>query len=215
MAAIITETRLLINDPAGGSQQLTDQQIQDHLDDTREDINYERLVPAEKIINLGGLTTSTASVIWADYYSEYHWWESDCVLQFGQNFPVLTPLASDYIVGHWQFDSLTPFVDGTVPGQYPPVYITGKTYDINLAASTLWRFKAAALATAYDFTADGQTFHRSQQAPMCLKMADYYEKKARARTLTLVRDDLRDYQHQSQVPLLDSNHDLLFGESKP
>lgn len=211
MAAIIAETRLLINDPAGGSQLFTDQQIQDHLDDTRDDVRYELLTSAPSIVNLGEQTSTPADYIWADYFSKYHWWESDCVIQDG-HFIVLTPLASDFIVGHWQFDSLTPFVDGTVPGQYPPLFATGKTYDINLAASTLWRFRAASLATAYDFTADGQTFHRSQQMAMCLKMSDYYACRARVRTLPVMRDDLVHVYHAEELSVLDSNRDVIRGE---
>ena len=210
MAAIITETRLLIND-TGGSPIFTDQQIQDHLDDTRDDVRYEELTTAPTIVNLGGQNSTTADFIWADYFSQYHWWESDCVIVDG-HFIVLTPLASDYIVGHWQFDSLTPFVDGTVPGQYPPLFATGKTYDINLAASTLWRFRAAQLATAYDFTADGQTFHRSQQMAMCLRMSDYYACRARVRTLPIMRDDLVHVYHAEELSVLDSNRDVIRGE---
>ena len=214
MVAIIAETRLLINDPNPGAPTVpifTDQQVQDHLDETREDVRYELLTSAPSIVNLGGQTSTPADYIWADYFSKYHWWETDCVIQDG-HFIVLTPLASDYIVGHWQFDSLTPFVNGTVPGQYPPLFITGKTYDINLAASTLWRFRAALNAAAYDFTADGQSFKRSQLMQMCLKMSDYYAAKARVRTLPIMRDDLVHVYQAEELAILDSNRDIIRGE---
>ncbi|HET8906191.1 MAG TPA: hypothetical protein VFN11_04420 [Ktedonobacterales bacterium] len=214
MAAIITETRLLINDPAGGSQIFTDQQVQDHLDDpltARYDIRYEQLAYGPSIVNLSGQQSGTASYIWADYYSGYSWWETDCVIQEG-HYVVVTPAASDYITGHFQFE-LTPFVNGTVPGQMPPLYITGKAYDINGAARTLWMLRAALLATAYDFTADGQSFHRSQQMAMCLKMADYYGGRARARTITVHRDDLLTPADTSveQVPLFNDGGSLFLG----
>ncbi len=209
MAAIIAETRLLINDTSG-AQVFGDQQIQDHLDDIRDEVRYEMLMQAPTIVNLSGSPSGTASFIYADDFSQWHWWETDAVLQDGK-FTVLTPLASDYLVGHWQFDSLTPFTTGTAPGQYPPVFITGKSYDVNLAASNLWRIRAGMLATAYDFTADGQTFHRSQQMAMCLKMADYYACKARLRSIQLRRDDVAGITDTSveTVPLFNTNRSLI------
>jgi hypothetical protein len=54
-------------------------------------------------------------------------------------------------------------------GEYPLLYSGSAntawvaTYDLASAAADVWDEKAAALATgAYDFTADGATFHRSQ-----------------------------------------------------
>ena len=209
MAAIITEVRLLINDPAGGSQIFTDQQIQDHLDDLRDEVRYEQLMQAPTIVNLTGNPSGVASFIYADDFSQWHWWETDVTLQDGK-FLVLSPLASDYIVGHWQFE-LTPFVNGTAPGQYPPVFITGKSYDINLAAAILWEIRAGMLATAYDFTADGQSFHRSQQLQMCLKMASIFRAKARVRAVQLRRDDLAAVSSVESVPLFNTNRSLLGG----
>jgi len=216
MAALITEVRLLINDtlPVGNGQIFTDQQVQDHLDDpltARFDIRYEQLAYGPSIVNLSGQQTGTASYIWADYYSEYPNWETDVVIQDG-HYIVLTPAASDYISGHWQFE-LTPFVNGTVPGQQPPLFATGKAYDLNGAARTLWLARAAQLATAYDFTADGQTFHRSQQMAMCMKMADYYGSRTRARTLQIQRDDLVTPvdSRVEQVPLLGGGGNLFLG----
>lgn len=206
MAAIIAEVRLLIND-TGGTPILTDQQIQDHLDDIRDDVRYEMLMQAPSIVNLSGSQSGVASFIYADDFSQYHWWETDVVIQDG-HFIVLTPLASDYIVGHWQFE-LTPFVNGTAPGQYPPVFITGKSYDINLAAAILWEIRAGMLATAYDFTADGQSFHRSQQMTMCLKMAQTFRCKARMRSIAVRRGDLAAPDRVESVPLFNPNRALI------
>lgn len=212
MSAIITEVRLLINDPNPNPgvtvTVFTDQQIQDHLDDIRDEVRYEQMMQAPTIVNLTGNLSGVASFIYADDFSQWHWWETDVVIQDG-HFLVLTPLASDYLVGHFQFDSLTPFVNGTAPGQYPPVFITGKSYDINLAAAVLWELRAGLLATAYDFTADGQSFHRSQQMAMCLKMAGVFRAKARVRTLQVLRDDLAVVSSVESVPLFNTNRSLM------
>lgn len=51
------------------------------------------------------------------------------------------------------------------------------TYDLNRAAAEGWRWKAAALATEFDFEADGAVFNRQQQIDNCLKMAAQYGRK--------------------------------------
>jgi len=92
MSDLITLVRTMISDPAGTSQQFNDQQVQDRLDASRDDIRYESLQMAPSIVN----TTSTnniASVIFASFYSEYNYWEADVVLQgylYGAFWKVLT-----------------------------------------------------------------------------------------------------------------------------
>lgn len=49
-----------------------------------------------------------------------------------------------------------------------------ETYDLNRAAAEGWRWKAAKLAAAYDFTADGATYNRSQAVEQCQKMVAQY-----------------------------------------
>lgn len=51
------------------------------------------------------------------------------------------------------------------------------TFDLNRAAAEGWRWKAAALATEFDFEADGAVFNRQQQIDNCLKMAAQYGRK--------------------------------------
>lgn len=57
-------------------------------------------------------------------------------------------------------------VDGSVNTDWTP------TYDLAAAAASVWGEKAAALAGAFDFTADGATFHKSQAV-------EQYERQAR------------------------------------
>lgn len=212
MAALITETRLKIADPAGGSQQFTDQQIQDRLDDSRNDIRYEALAIAPSIVNTSN-TAQSAQTIFADYYSAYQWWEADVVLQ-GQSptalpWVVLTPAASDYIVGHWQFE-LDVYNTGTVPGQVPPVFATGKVYDCNMAAAELLQYWAALLSGAYDMTVDGQTLRRSQLMAGKLTLAQYYLRQAKPRVATMRRSDIAPVTNARSARLLDSD-DVMKG----
>ena len=206
MSAIITRTRLLIGDPAGGSQQFADQDIQDTLDQVRDDVAYELLTARPSIVNAAS-TNNTPTIIWADYYSQYHWWETDLIIEGNTpnvgSWLVLTPLASDYITGHWQFE-LTPFTNGTAPGQYPPVWIAyGKTYDVYLAASELLEYWSASLrSTVYDFSQDGFSAKRSQIVDGKLRLAELYKQRARVRVARVRRDDHPMPSHAERIPLL-------------
>ncbi len=61
------------------------------------------------------------------------------------------------------------------------------SYDLNLAASEVWGEKAAALAAAFDFTADGATFARSQAYSQATRMMRRYGARRAPGTVTLVR----------------------------
>lgn len=213
MAALITKVRSLINDPAGASQVWADQDVQDQLDRSRQDIRYELLTAAPWIANESG-TNNTPQIVWADYYSKYQWWEDDATLQgnnvtTGAAWIVLTPTLSETINGHWAFQINVP-TSGVAPGQYPPVFATGKSYDVYLAAANLLEMWAAKYALAYDFSADGQHFRRSQIAAQLTKLADTYRRSARAITATPQRTDLQSPSgsHVEHVPLLGHNDDI-------
>ena len=211
MSQLIARVRLMIGDPAGTSQQFQDQDIQDTLDESRDDLRYEGELIAPSIVNTAS-TGNQASTIFADYYSKYQWWEQDVVLQGyfnGAAWVVLTPLALDYITGHWQFE-LTPFVNGTVPGQLPPVFATGKVYDLNYAAADLLDMWATALTGSYDVVVDGQNLKRSQLWAQKQKRADYYRRKAKPHIAKLRRDDIMPDIGTRRMRLLDST-DLVKG----
>lgn len=213
MSQIITRVRFLIADTSG-SPNFADQDVQDTLDECRDDVAYELLRARPSIVNTAS-TNNVAQLIWADYYSQYQWWESDVIVQGNvTNTPweVLTPVGSDYITGHWQFE-LTPFVNGTVPGQYPPVWIAyGKTYDVYLAASKLLEVWAAQLAsTNFDFSQDGTHLRLSQVVEGKAKLGELYRRKARPRTLRIRRDDHPSTGHGERIPIL-GNDSLFSGE---
>lgn len=54
------------------------------------------------------------------------------------------------------------------------------TYDMHAAAVDIWSEKAAALATAFDFGADGATYTRSQLQENALKQARYHNARRAA-----------------------------------
>ncbi len=209
MEPLIDRVRLMINDPPGATQQFTEQQIQDTLDDWRSDVRYEQLTPAPSIVNTTNSDAGPADFVWADYYSLYHWWEGDVVIQDG-HFIVLTPLTSDYVVGHWQFE-LNVFTQGVVPGQYPPLFATGKIYDLNGACADLMDMWAAFYARSFNFSADGRSFSRGMIAPALMKQAEAFRRKARPRDMQAVRNDLTRVSHAEQAPILGANPNAIEG----
>lgn len=211
MSDLIALTRTMIADPAGASQQFSDQQVQDRLDASRDDIRYEQLVIAPSIVNTAS-TNNIASYIFADYFSKYGYWEADVVLQGYLNaayWKVLTPVASELLLdeAHWQFE-LTPFVNGTVPGQIPPIFAIGKVYDVYSAAAALLDFWAATLTGAYDIVVDGQNLRRSQLLALKMQMATYYRRQAKPKLAKMNRYDVNAPISSRRMRLLDEDDSI-------
>jgi len=61
------------------------------------------------------------------------------------------------------------------------------TYDLHAAAADLWEEKAAAIAEAFDFTADGASYSRSQQVAQYMQQARYHRSRRTPSSTTLVK----------------------------
>jgi hypothetical protein len=172
MASLIDRVRLLINDPRGATQIFGDSDVQDVLDEGREDIVNMSLI--------GKPTFSGSTILYLNYYSEYGGWESDYVLKQYLTVTV-TPASAEEIAGHFVFAAST----------LPPIFITGKLFDIYRAAADLLERTAAKWqgVMGYDFASDGQSFKRSQAPENLQKLADKYRMKQRARSISVFRSD--------------------------
>lgn len=195
MAALILRVRDLINDPAGSSQVWSDNQIQDVLDEGREDIVNGELVAKP--------TFSGSTIQYLDYYSNpVGGWEDDYLLK--QYLTVLeTPSFAESIVGHFQF----------AQNVFPPVYITGKMFDIYRAAADLLGRWAARVVLEYDVVVGGQTFRRSQAAPMLQALAKSYRMKQRPKSINMIRSDVA-ATSRSDVSLAPTSLDYMSSGSK-
>ena len=176
MAALITQVRSMIFDPAGASQTFDDQTIQDVLDGGRDDVSNFALRPYE--------TYSSPGLLYLDYYSEFGGvqlggWEDNAVLKQGLTVTV-TPSVKEPIVGHWAFAAST----------FPPVYITGALHDVYRASADLLERWSARWALAYSFSSDGQSFQRHQASIGLLNLAKMYRQKQRPGTISMSRSDL-------------------------
>ena len=70
---------------------------------------------------------------------------------------------------------------------------SGFAYDLDAAAADIWRMKAAHATELVDFSTDGHSVKRSQQAQQYLTMAGYYQQRSASEGVTtakIVRDDL-------------------------
>ena len=171
MAAVIARLRLLINDPAGVSQQFADQDIQDVLDANRQDVQYLALD--------GYPTYSGNNLLYLDYYTSMGDWENNTTLWQYRTLRV-TPSLSEPIVGHWQFAQTT----------LPPVFLLGSTFDVYRAAADLLERLSARWALSYDVNVDGQSLRRSQALPALLALARQYRMQQRPVLIDASRSDL-------------------------
>ena len=57
-------------------------------------------------------------------------------------------------------------------------YWSGFAYDLDAAAADIWRMKAAHATELVDFSTDGHSVKRSQQAQQYLTMANYYQQRS-------------------------------------
>jgi len=172
MAALIARVRILINDPAGANQQFADTDIQDVLDESRVDYVNEPLKPSP---TFGGST-----IRYLDYFHDLGGWEDNPILK-QYLVTVVTPSASEPIVGHWQFATTT----------LPPVFITGALHDVYRASADLLDRLAMRWALSYDIGVDGQNLRRSQVVTALQKMAQSYRTSQRASSLIVMRSDLQ------------------------
>lgn len=180
MANLILRIRGMINDPSGPNETFSDQTIQDALDATRTNVRYAMLRPEPTLTLAQGGTTFN----YADYYADYGDWEDDLTLWNGA-FTQVTPSTSDNLTGHWQFSLPNP-------GQLPPLFVVGKYYDRYLASATLVERLAAMQALNFDFTADGQSFRRSQAYTALMNLVAEYRRHALVRSMPIIRTDLED-----------------------
>jgi hypothetical protein len=172
MANLISRVRLLINDPFGNNPQIfSDQQIQDVLDASRQNMRYLPLAASPTYI---GTTIS-----YLDYYADLTDWEDDVTFFQFLTIPV-TPSASENIAAHWTWAQTT----------LPPVFLIGKTYDVYRAAADLLERMAAQWVLSYNISVDGQNLQRGQAATALQGLARTYRMQQRAHIIGTIRTDL-------------------------
>jgi len=192
MANLITRVRLLINDPSGTSQTFADQDIQDVLDASRIDVLSGATTPRPTFV--------TGTIQYLDYFTDLGDREDDLVLKQFLTI-VVTPSLSEPIPGHFQFAAST----------LPPVFITGKTYDVYRAAADLLERWAAKVVLAYNVNVDGQSLQRSQMAVALQTLAETYRRQSRAHSHVIMRSDVESPHRKLQTGLGPLTIDYMSG----
>lgn len=170
MATLIARVRQMINDTSG-SPTFQDQEIQDVLDQSRMDI-YNTPLKSEP-------TFSGIDIQYLNYFSDVGGWEDDYVLK--QYLTTLvTPSSAEPIAGRFAF----------AQNVFPPVYITGKIYDVFRAAADLLDRMAAKHVLCYSFSSDGQSFQRGTVPTALQALARTYRMQQRPRAITMRRSDI-------------------------
>lgn len=153
MQALVTQTRLLIGDAAGGGAVFTDDDLLVMLDNNSTDVLYEQLTP-RPTIQPGGATE------WLQWQASAGWWESTEQL-YDSGYNVLVPASANRQRGLWTFDD-----------HQSAVLITGARYDVYGAAADALDAWIAKVKLQYDFSADGGDYKRSQQLAGLVSLRD-------------------------------------------
>lgn len=179
MTDLVALVQLLIADPS--ATQFTPEQVQAALDRRRKAVYRELLQEAISYSSGGGAS-------YLDYYSQYGTWEDSILLQSG-TYATLTPATKELLAraAHWTFATST----------FPPVYATGNVYDIYAACADLCEAWASATMLAFDFSADRQSFSRSQITQALTARAKEFRRKAWVGTASMTRDDVNPRQQEA------------------
>lgn len=208
MQQLLDTTRQMIGD-VSAPQDFTDQDVQDVCDAHRAEVRYELLTPMPDI-QPGQNGSLVAQFVWASYQSEFQYWEADVVVQGMQTsndqpWVLLTPASFEYINGKWTFAVTLPNI-ATPPAQWPPVYATGKAYDLYAAAAELLERRIALRSfTMFDFTADGRSMRLSQVLDRWEKLRLSYIAKSWNRVVEIIRTDLAPDISGERTPVLDTD----------
>lgn len=179
MAALITQLRGMCSAGTtdytiGTTSYWTDDQLQSILDLHRTDIFQKELMVADEFID--------------GMYEYIHFSLGNKFIESGDQFTlydfyhneITTGFTVDYALGLVTFDAPT---NGMV------FYATYRTYDINSAASDVWKQKAGHYADKVTIKAGNQSVNLSDQMAHALQMASYYAMQAGPRSISFERED--------------------------
>ena len=93
-----------------------------------------------------------------------------------ERYPLMDPYGSQWYI--WDYTTYPPHQDTNT------AWVA--TYDMNAAASDVYQEKASALASKFDYSADGASMSLSQQFAQATQMARFYRSRRSAGTIKQV-----------------------------
>lgn len=180
MADLILDLRALTDAStsdytAGGVTFWSDQQLQDALDGRRQAVRFIEMSAQPDYAN--------GAFSYTDYILPAENMEGGTVLQVLDNTGAAVGTAL------WSFDRNRGVVTFTADTAGASRFVTGRSYNVNLAAADVWRKKAAHYATAYDVSTDNHSLKRSQLIQHCQAMAREFEARGGPASVTMERGD--------------------------
>jgi hypothetical protein len=159
----------------GSASYFSDDHIQASLDNNRRDFQFEPMeVYPEQV---------AGSIV----YKEFRTYENTeagtlFYLQYAGGTVVGTALYSvDNVRG------VVTFTNDTVGTAF---YVTGRTYDVNMAASEIWKRKASNVANQVDWSSDNHSVKNSQVFQFYTKQAEYFASMGKQNTVSIYRGDM-------------------------
>jgi hypothetical protein len=161
----------------------SDAQLQDVMDTHRTDVVFEPLQSYPYQISGGSLS-------WTDYRSTHGYYEATTggtAIFYIQDSTGATVSGSSYSTDYRR--GVITFSANQAGTAY---YLTGRSYDLDAAASDVWRRKASHYANSFDFSTDNHSVSRSQVYKHCLEMAEHFEGKSASaiETVQMFRSDM-------------------------
>ena len=158
-----------------GAAYWTDDQLQTVLDYNREQHNNMFMEPVS-YIGSGGTPTYT------EYRTNITNWESDPVIQ-DQYYATMG--TADY-----SFNAQLGIVTFATNQLGYPRMITGKSYNVDAAAASIWNSKAAHYAIAVDVSTDNMSIKRGDIIAHCKQMALLYGQAGNGGAVYMERMDV-------------------------
>ena len=180
MAELIADLRALtdagVSDyTVGGMTYWSDQQLQDALDGRRIALRFVEMEAQSDYAN-GAYT-----------YTEYTLPAAN--IEGGTALSVLDNAGSAIGTALWSFDRNRGVVTFTADTAGASRFVTGRAYNLDLAAADVWRKKASHYAAAYDVSTDNHSLKRSQLIQHCQAMAREFEARGGPASITMERGD--------------------------
>lgn len=154
----------------------SDDEIQRVLDRHKTEYIHEPLEPVE--------TYASGQLVVLRYRTGVHNLEGGTEFKVEDVSGTVTPASIDYARG---------IVTFATDQSGKSFYWSGFSYDLYAAAADIWRMKASHVAGLVDFSTDGHSVKRSQQAQQYLNMSQYYQSRSASegvQTSRIVRNDL-------------------------
>ncbi len=173
MVDLVARLRTAIADPAGEDATFSDEDLQEFLDTRRVEHRYLLLAGLPTVQPGGAITFTEYSA------GGLQDWEADGVL-YGSSYTRVEPQTSDWRRGRWTFATHQP----------PPLWISGKTYDLAAAGADVLEAWAARLKTEGDLRTGDYAFTRLPRIQAMLALARELRWRQRATRVVLRRSDL-------------------------